>query len=302
MEQPLAKGPAPLQRLDSFTEKNSNLRKPLEDALQRIQERALTTSSKKKAPNQPIKGGSLPLFPELESAMPNHLARSALFAPIKPGRRKMFDQMTLASRHDVAVRYSGKQLDMADNDVFLQALRVAQGYATGETVTFNRAEFLRELGRCTGKSDYVWLEESFDRLVTGTLYISTRRYKTALHLVDAYAKDEETGEYWLRLNPEILKLFSRQEYGFIDMEARRQIRRGQELAKWLQNYVASHEEGKTHTIDGRSLQQWSGTEGRARDFLTRAMPKALAELERLGLIQNARIRNDGKVTWFKPIG
>jgi len=283
-----------------MADKKSNLPKPLADTLKRIQERAAATSGGAKAPQQPTKGGSLPLFPELESAMPNHLARSALFAPIKPGRRKMFDKTTLASRDDVEVLYSGKQLDMADNDVFLLALRTAQGYATGEAVMFNRAEFLRDLGRDTGKAQYLWLEESFDRLVTGTLYIRTKRYKTVLHLVDAYAKDEDTGEYWLRLNPEILKLFSQREYGFIDMEARRQIGRGQELAKWLQNYVASHEGGKTHTIDGRALQQWSGTEGRLRDFMTRALPKALAELERLELVQNARIREDGKVTWFKP--
>ncbi|PRP68513.1 hypothetical protein BUE93_22190 [Chromobacterium amazonense] len=278
-----------------MNEEQSKPIKKLESTLKKIQERANTA---KKVIEQ--KGGSLPLFPEMESAMPNHLARSALFAPIRPGRRTIYDKSILASRDDVEILYSGKQLDMADNDVFLQALRASQGYATGAPVIFNRAEFLREIGRSTGKNDYVWLEESFDRLATGTLYIKTKNYKTVLHLIDAYAKNEISGKYWLRLNPEILKLFSQKSYGFIDMDARRQINRGQELAKWLQNYVASHEGGKTHTIDGKSLQKWSGTMGRFRDFMSRSLPKALAELERLCLIQNSRIREDGKVTWYKP--
>lgn len=245
-------------------------------------------------------GKSLPLFPELESAMPNHLARSSLFAPLKPGRRKMHDKAQLASRDDVEILFSGKQFDMADNDVLLQAFRVAQCFPTGHDVTFKRAAFLREIGRCTGKNDYTWLEESMDRLATGTLFIKTKHYKAVLHLVDAYGRSDTNGEYWLRIDPEVLKLFSRREYGFIDLEARRRIGRGQDLAKWLQNYVGSHEAGKRHTVAVRFLKEWSGTEGRIRDFLTRGLPRALAELKQVEVILDPVIREDGRVTWFKP--
>lgn len=242
---------------------------------------------------------TLPLFPLLESAMPNHLARSSLFAPIKSGVRQIHEKALMASRGDASIYYSGHQLDMADNDVFLQALRVAQGARLGDSIYFNRAHFLREIGRTTGKSQYEWLQESFYRLTSGTVLIQTKRYKAALHLIDGYALDEDTGEYWLRMNPEIIKLFGHMEYGLVDMHTRLRIGRKQDMAKWLQNYVATHEEGKTHVISAQLLQLWSGSTGRLRDFQARSLLKALQELERLGLIRDAQIRGDGKVSWLR---
>ena len=241
--------------------------------------------------------GTLPLFPPLESAMPNHLARSSLFAPIKTGERQMHEKALMASRGDASIYYSGHQLDMADNDVFLQALRVAQGLRLGDSIYFNRAQFLREIGRSVGKSQYEWLQESFYRLTSGTVIIQTKRYKAALHLIDGYALDEQTGEYWLRINPEIVKLFGHMEYGLVDIHTRLRIGRRQDMAKWLQNYVATHEEGKTHVISIHLLQLWSGSTGRLRDFQTRSLIKALTELERLGLICEVQTRSDGKVSW-----
>jgi hypothetical protein len=242
---------------------------------------------------------TLPLFPLLDSAMPNHLARSSLFAPIKTGDRQIHEKALMASRGDSSIYYSGHQLDMADNDVFLQALRVAQGVRLGDSIYFNRAQFLREIGRSVGKSQYEWLQESFYRLTSGTVLIQTKRYKAALHLIDGYALDEQTGEYWLRMNPEIIKLFGHMEYGLVDMHTRLRIGRRQDMAKWLQNYVATHEEGRVHIISVQLLQLWSGSGGRLRDFQTRSLNKALTELQRLGLIKDVHIRTDGKVSWFR---
>lgn len=243
--------------------------------------------------------GTLPLFPPLDSAMPNHLARSSIFAPIKTGERQKHEKALMASRGDASIYYSGLQLDMADNDVFLQALRVAQGMQLGDTIYFNRAQFLRNIGRSVGKSQYEWLQESFYRLTSGTVIIQTKRYKAALHLIDGYALDEQTGEYWLRMNPEIIKLFGHMEYGLVDMHTRLRIGRRQDMAKWLQNYVATHEEGKTHVISAQLLQLWSGSGGRLRDFQSRSLSKALTELERLGLIRDIQFRPDGKVSWWR---
>jgi hypothetical protein len=260
-------------------------------------EESLTTRRIKARPKST--SDTLPLFPLLDSAMPNHLARSSLFAPIKTGDRQIHEKALMASRGDSSIYYSGHQLDMADNDVFLQALRVAQGVRLGDSIYFNRAQFLRDIGRSVGKSQYEWLQDSFYRLTSGTVIIQTKRYKAALHLIDGYALDEQTGEYWLRMNPEIIKLFGHMEYGLVDMHTRLRIGRRQDMAKWLQNYVATHEEGKVHIISVQLLQLWSGSGGRIRDFQTRSLVKALTELQRLGLIKEVHIRNDGKVSWFR---
>jgi hypothetical protein len=256
-------------------------------------------NSETSAVEPPKVRGTLPLFPPLDSAMPNHLARSSIFAPIKTGERQKHEKALMASRGDASIYYSGLQLDMADNDVFLQALRVAQGMQLGDTIYFNRAQFLRNIGRSVGKSQYEWLQESFYRLTSGTVIIQTKRYKAALHLIDGYALDEQTGEYWLRMNPEIIKLFGHMEYGLVDMHTRLRIGRRQDMAKWLQNYVATHEEGKTHVISAQLLQLWSGSGGRLRDFQARSLSKALTELERLGLIRDIQFRTDGKISWWR---
>ena len=89
----------------------------------------------------------LPGMDEFMRAMPNHIARSSLFAPVARGRRRLHDGTLLQSRGDAEIRFSGKQLDEAQADVWMQAMKVAQCQPLGEAVTINRAEFLREIGR-----------------------------------------------------------------------------------------------------------------------------------------------------------
>ncbi len=76
----------------------------------------------------------LPGMDEFMRAMPNHIARSSLFAPIARGRRKMHDASVLQSRGDAVIRFSGKQLDEAQADVWMQAMKEAQRQPLGTQV------------------------------------------------------------------------------------------------------------------------------------------------------------------------
>lgn len=87
----------------------------------------------------------LPLWPDMERAIPNHLARSSLFSPIAPGRRKQHDRSEIASREDVKILFTGKQHDMADCDVFMQALYEAHRAPLGERVVIKRGAFLKAI-------------------------------------------------------------------------------------------------------------------------------------------------------------
>ena len=235
----------------------------------------------------------LPLWSSLERALPNHLARSSLFAPIARGRRKIYDRERLSSRDDVAIFFSGKQLDMADQDVFLQALQETQRASLGERAYINRAQFLRTIGRRErGKASYIWLHEAFRRLTLAYIEIETRRYKLGMHLVNDWELDEETGEYWLSISPKIITLFSRNEFGLIDFDKRKQLAKRVDLAKWLQSYIASHRRGE-HRIALKHLKSWSGVGGRMRDFKG-SLGEALGELERVGLIKSIRIKTNAQ--------
>lgn len=243
----------------------------------------------------------LPAWPDEMRAMPNHLTRCSLFAAIRPGRRKMMDKVKLASRNDVTLFFTGKKLDQADADVWMQALQLAKHGLLEDRVYINRAEFLRLIGRNGYGRWYDWLHESLRRLSVAFVDIETKRYKMGFNLINDYGLDNETGEYWLTINAKARSLFSGQEYGLIDWNIRKRIRRGQHLAKWLQNYIISHEVGKQHTIDIKLLKAWSGADGRLRDFRNRALPNAFTELEKLGVIKKSQIRPDGKVSWIRLV-
>jgi hypothetical protein len=108
-----------------------------------------------KKPEISNSANQLPLWADFERAIPNHLARSSLFAPIARGKRKMLDNVELASPNGVQITYSGHQLDMGDCDVFMQALHEIRLAPLGERVRINRAAFLRGMGRSGhGTSNY----------------------------------------------------------------------------------------------------------------------------------------------------
>jgi hypothetical protein len=54
--------------------------------------------------------------------MPNHVARSSLFAPVARGRKVLHEQAVLVSRADATITYTGYQLDEAQADAWMQLM------------------------------------------------------------------------------------------------------------------------------------------------------------------------------------
>jgi len=250
------------------------------------------------------RGGQLPLFPEEDtSALPNYIARTPLFAPIRPGRRKMHDNAMLSSPEGIEVCFTGRQLDMADQDVFMLALKWAQGVDLNNAVRCNRSEFLKALGwqpsektGAFGKSAYNWLDQSFQRLTSGTLHIKTKRYKAHLSLVSDWIQDEETGNWEFTIGSKVRALFQNQEYAFIDLVKRQQIANRVDLAKWMQSYAATHKPG-LHRVSVENLKCWCGYSSPTRKFRT-ALSEALNELERVGILAGVGFYKDNSmVRW-----
>jgi hypothetical protein len=251
-------------------------------------------------------GGQLPLFPEEDtSALPNYLARTPLFAPIQAGRRQIHDNTHLASPEGVEVVFNGKQLDMADQDVFMLALKFAQGVDLNAPVRVNRALFLKGLGwkatgkrAAFGKSAYEWLDQSFQRLTQGTLSIRTKRYKAHLSLVSDWSQDSETGDWEFTIGGKIRTLFQNDEFSFIDLRKRQEITVRVDMAKWLQSYAASHTRG-LHRISVVKLKAWCGYSSPIRKF-REALSEALTELERVGVLTGVEFyRDNTMVKWIR---
>lgn len=256
----------------------------------------------------------LPGMDEFMRAMPNHIARSSLFAPVARGRRKMHDGTILQSRGDAEIRFSGKQLDEAQADVWMQAMKEAQRQPLGTPVVINRAEFLRAIGREKSGQAYKWLHRTMQDLALAMLVIEVKKDdgkpklsigKTrALHLIAGFDYDEASEEYTLTIDPRWHAMYGNREFALIDWKKRREFGRNQDMAKTLQRLVAtSSNPVQRYALDWLKAKMEYG--GRMRDFRD-ALTRACTELERLEIITAHKIEDSTKgkpqlALWLQPL-
>lgn len=237
----------------------------------------------------------LPLWDDLQRAMPNVIARSSLFSPIKRGKRPYLRDARISSRSDISVLYSGEQLDMADCDVFLQALDMAKQAPLGQPIRFNRGAFLKAINKSRGKSDYEWLNSAIKRLQGAVVEIIPQKGPSySFQLLGKRKYDPDQEEYFLEVDPDIVQAFSGSQYGLIDWQARFSLSHQVDLAKWLQGYLASHAKG-IHRVSILNLQEWSGRQSSRSDHFKTALIQAADELIRVGAIKSATIKESGVV-------
>ena len=193
----------------------------------------------------------LPGLSEFSRAMPNHIARSSLFAPVARGGKKMHKETVLASRKDAVLTFWGEQLDEAQADVWMQLMHEAIKAPLGDAVPVNRARLLRAIGRQTGNYEYQWLHRTMKALSFAMLIVEVTKdgrpklevgRAESLHLIDKFMYDPERESYIIRIDPRWRYLYSNREYALIDWEKRLRIRKGQDMAKALQRLVATSSE------------------------------------------------------------
>lgn len=239
----------------------------------------------------------MPLFSDELRAISNDLARSPLFSPIRPGRRKLRDDQ-LASPAGVSIHYKGEQLDQSDCDVFMQLVHTARGKTIGteHPVAINRSELLSQIGRADGGKNYEWLGNVLTRLQQAHLRVENQRYKLETNLVSKIITDKQEGTFLIVLDHDIVKMFSGNEHTLVDWDKRKLIERRVDLAKWLQSFTCSHARGQQRWVI-KNLREWSGYASPVRKF-REALLEALEELERVGVLSGAAFyERDAKVRW-----
>lgn len=249
-------------------------------------------------------------------AMPNHINRSSLFAPIARGKRKLHHETPMVTRSDCVLEYSGQQLDEADATLIMTLIFFAQPQPLGTKVPLNRAEVLRKMKRTTGKHDYDWLHKRLKALRAGTMFIEARqpdgatKYKLggmeSFNIIKELAGfDEDGAEYEYMIDPRWIRLFSGREYSLIDFEKRLQIGRGQDMAKTLQRLIAtSADPVQRYSLDWlKAKMEYSSPIRKFRE----ALLAAVHELERLEIVAKGSIEDSTKgkeqlVLWLQPSG
>ena len=235
-------------------------------------------------------------------AMPNHVNRSSLIAPIARGRRKFHRQTRMVTRSDCVIEYTGEQLDEADGDVIMALIFFAHPHPLGTPVPLNRAELLRKIGRSTGKKQYEWLHRRLRALKEGTIYIEAKnpdgstRYQVgrsvAFDILNGFDYDDERHTYTYTLDPRWVQLFGNREYSLVDWDKRLQIGRGQDMAKTLQRLLATSSDPVQRYALAR-LKETMQYGGRMRDFRG-ALERAMRELERLEIVARWQIGKSTK--------
>ncbi|MFW7341832.1 TrfA [Pollutimonas sp. H1-120] len=278
--------------------KDNNLLR-LSAAMQRAQQKAtqaLAAAAERQASTPtPF---MLPGINETARAIPNYIARSAIFAPVRRGWRTMHDDAVFLEGSNILLKGSGKQLSEDHADIWMHAMYLQTTALLGEAPVINRADFLRGMGRPTGGSAYEWLHEGMKDLARFTLCIEARRkdgsvkYSYGKHpstrvlaMLGGFDYHEPTGSYTLYADPRWAQIFGNREYALVDWAKRLQMRH--DLSKSLQRLIGTSADiQQKYSLD--ILKQRAQYTGRMRDFRT-SLERSLTELEALQVIAEPHI-------------
>ena len=237
----------------------------------------------------PAKVIQLPLWPEPTRGATNVALRSALFAAVQgKGRRYMREEL-IAAQQGIEIRYTGAQLNQADLDVWEEVLHLARTQALGKECYFTAHGFLKALARSTGKSGRDWLQTTLERLTGAVVRISDGRWTYFGTLIEGGARDEETGQYVVDINPKLAKFYGRSQWTQIDWEQRQQLR-GKPLALWLHGFYASH--AAPYPLTVAYLHKLSGSQTKQLKHFKQNLAEALRDLEAAGAIKAFEIRDE----------
>lgn len=246
--------------------------------------KARGTAVKKSVAKAPAaKQLSLPMWPDAVRGVPNVVLRSALFGV--SSTRKTHKRRTVISTVDgYEIRFKGETFNQTDLDVWEMLLHLARLQPLGTKVEFTAHSFLKELGRGTGNSQHEQLKEELMRLITGGVEITWTKEKKAFAgtLVSSYFRDDETGRYVVKFNPEMTQLYEA-GHTLIDWKQRQALGRNN-LAKWLHGQYATH--AKPHPYKVETLRRLSNsTTKRMTDFRVQ-LRAALSQLVDIGALKS----------------
>ncbi|MFT0533379.1 TrfA [Castellaniella hirudinis] len=240
----------------------------------------------------------VPGINETARAIPNYIARSSIFAPVRRGWRPLHDDTVFLEGSNILLKGSGKQLSEDHADIWMHAMYLQTTALLGEAPSINRADFLRGMGRPTGGSQYEWLHEGMKDLARFTLCIEARRkdgsvkYSYGNHpsarvlaMIGGFDYDERNGSYTIYADPRWAQIFGNREYALLDWSKRLQMR--YDLSKSLQRLIGtSADMQQKYSLD--ILKDRAQYTGRMRDFRV-SLERSLAELEALEVIVAPRI-------------
>lgn len=224
------------------------------------------------APAQKAKAVQLPLWPEPVRAVPNGFLRSALFGAIARGKRRYIDGEQLAALDGIEIRYKGQRLDQGDLDVWESVLHAVRLQDMGSQCRLTSYALLKLMGLTDTGKNRVTLQNRIERLVANALTVKQGRYTYIGSLIRFAAKDDETQEWVIELDPRLRPLFAADQFTQIEWTVRHALS-GKPMAQWLHGFYASH--AQPFPMRMETLLKLSGSEDSNPRSAQQTLRKAL---------------------------
>lgn len=175
---------------------------------------------------------------ESKSVLPNLAAKTGLFAPVKPGRRKRvweFEPVTVWGLQGVEVAYQGEQLNQLDLNVYL--LLVSYARRGGENyAAFTRREALHALHMNDSGFSYRVLDKFINRLGSTRVQVSVmgedergnpKKFQRRSALAPSDDQESREGLYVVQISKSLEAFFAVDDWSLVSLPQRLELGQNQ---------------------------------------------------------------------------
>ncbi len=249
------------------------------ERMQRTMKEREEKEEERKAHEEAAKVYQLPFWPDDRRAMPSDFLTSALFAAIHEKDAAYLPGVEIANINGYRVTFKGRRLTQVHADVWQGIMHLAREFPEGTQVRFRARQFLRLIGRHTGKAQRQQLKGWFSDLTATSVTIHDTRNKRRFWgslLPEGAAQDEHDDTLFVvELNRHLARVFDLGHVS-IDWQLRTKLK-AKPLQLWLQLQFSI----STKPIAVTDLHRHSGSTAKLKEF-RRKLHVALAELAAAG--------------------
>ena len=243
------------------------------------------------APQQPpaLPAVKLPQWPDTARGLPNVMLRSALFGAVRKGRRRYCKAEQIAAIDGIEIIYTGESLDQGDFDVWQSVLHAVRAQKLGVACRVTSYSLLKLMGKTDSGKNRATLHERITRLRANAVEVRQGRYCYIGGLLASAAKDDQTQEWVIAIDPMIRPLFASDQFTQVDWAVRHALD-GQPLAQWLHSFYASH--AKPFPLKIETLHRLCGSQATLMSDFAKTLRKALDAVTEASKAHSAGFRYD----------
>lgn len=240
----------------------------------------------------------LPFWHEDKRALPNPLARGALFTATKDNNREYYKGTKVTTLANIDIVYKGEELRQDDMSVLLTIFHLARQrpLSKDDPVEFTAYSFLKEVGWTINGQEYKHLQECFDRLSANQVKVLADGGKAgyAGSLVRSFEWRDSNGKslskWKIWLEPKIAGLFTQDSFTLMEWADRKKIGQRSPLALWLHSFLSTHREPIPLSVE--KYKELSGTKEKSLAGFRMRLKAALNRLKECGIIDAFELKND----------